>query len=342
MDEAAAGGLQPVKPTPGTIGAAGKWTSALPQMPSTSAAPTDLSKVESGGAADTYTYSQPLLGSDSYGGDEGDAGRSERAKSLDSVVSYTSNASTTQGQRIAAERPLCCCSFLLPCSRTSCWHRERRNQLEKNTVCMWTCGGVSVVAVVLLILTFTVFIPSTIQSVVDDSTFEFGVLNMTDAVGDTVKLTSRSTIKCRPMPLSATLDGNHVDFEYKGSSGWLTIGTIAMTEIKIPSNQATTHANLKGLLVHIKHRDNWDAFTVATLNEDEVKWRVKGTIKVTASLAGVNLVWHHVKINKSIVTQVFFFLRNCPSSGHPTRTCVLSSRSARAGEMPAGRVRLTR
>ena len=182
----------------------------------------------------------------------------------------------------------------------------------------------------------------TIQSVVDDSTFEFGVLNMTDAVGDTVKLTSRSTIKCRPMPLSATLDGNHVDFEYKGSSGWLTIGTIAMTEIKIPSNQATTHANLKGLLVHIKHRDNWDAFTVATLNEDEVKWRVKGTIKVTASLAGVNLVWHHVKINKSIVTQVFFFLRNCPSSGHPTRTCVLSSRSARAGEMPAGRVRLTR
>ena len=278
MDETA-GGLQPVKPTPGTIGAAGTWTSALPQMPSTSAASTDLAKVESGDA--TSSYSQPLLGHDSFEGDDVDAGRNTRAKSLDSVVSYTSNASTTQGQLIAAERPLCCCSFLLPCSRTSCWHRERRQQREKNTVCLWMCGGASVVAVVLIVLTFTVFIPSTIQSVVDDSTFEFGVLNMTDAVGDSVRLTSRSTIKCRPMPLSATLDGNHVSFEYKGSGGWLTIGSIAMPEIKIPSNTGKVHADLKRLLVHIKHHDNWDAFTVATLNEDEVKWRVKGTIKVS-------------------------------------------------------------
>ena len=36
-------------------------------------------------------------------------------------------------------------------------------------MCLWACGGLSALAVLMLILTFTVFIPATVQSVVDDS-----------------------------------------------------------------------------------------------------------------------------------------------------------------------------
>ena len=134
--------LSPVKPTPGTIGAASTWTSALPQMPTATAVETDLSKAESGDATGTGSFSQPLLG-DSYAPSDldGDAQRNTRAKSIDSVVSFTSNVPSLQGDRDASERPLCCCSFLLPCSRTSCWHRGSEQQREKNTCCIWACGG---------------------------------------------------------------------------------------------------------------------------------------------------------------------------------------------------------
>ena len=71
----------------------------------------------------------------------------------------------------------------------------------------------------------------------------------------------------------------------------LTVGTLEMTEIRIPANSNKVHADLKNLLVRIKHRDSWDAFTVATLNSDKVKWRVKGSIKVAVS--GLSWAYQH-------------------------------------------------